>query len=254
MAAGLVGALALSGSSLAGCVSTQRKNARAELVAARTLAARTPLRLRARSRDVRIVDVALVRGRRGGALVVALRNRAAQPRTDVPIAVGVRAADGRRTPLDGGRGLDWFQTHVPAIGAGETTTWVYTTRRALPDGRPYAIAGAASEPLARHAAGTLPAIAARVVPAGDGARPRGRSRRRAGGPATVRVALVNRSDVPQYDVQVYAVVRDGGRVLAAGSAAVGHLGARGRAAVRVALVGAPGRHPVRVHALPTIFE
>jgi len=232
MAGGL--AIALGCGSLAGCVSTQQKNARAKLVAERTLDARRPLRLGPPNRDVQVVRASLVRGRHGGALVVELRNRGSAALTDVPIAVGVRGADGRRVPLNRGRGLAWFQTHVPAIGAGEAAMWIFTTRRPLPGGRPWAVAGAATP-----ADGALPRIAAATVRTGRGA---------------VRVALVNDSDVPQYGAQVYAVVRARGRVVAAGKTTVGHLGTHGRASARVALAGAPGRHAVRVHALPTIFD
>ena len=231
--------LAIAAGGLTGCVSTQRKNARAELVANRTLAERTPLRLHRRSREVRVAHVALVRAAHGGAFVVTLRNRGAQPATDVPVAVGLRAANGRRTQLDGGGELGWFRTHVPAIGAGASTTWVFTARRPLPAGTPYAIAGATGGAVVSHASGALPAIAARAV-----------SRARNG----VVVAIVNRSEIPQYDVQVYAVARDGGRVLAAGAASIAHLGTHEGTRVRVALVGAAGRHTVRVFALPTIFE
>lgn len=230
-------ALAL-GSGLGGCVSTQRKNARAELVADRTLAGRAPLRLRHASRSVRVVRVALVRGARASAFVVTLRDRGAAA-TDVPLAVGVRGAGGRRIAANGRGGLGWFRTHVPSIGAGAGTTWVFTARRALPAGTPYAVAGAAGGAVASHVRGALPSLAARAV---------GRAR---GG---VVVALVNRSAIPQYDVQVYAVARDRGRVLAAGAASIAHVGSQGRARVRVALVGDPGRHPVRVFAPPTIFE
>ncbi|HKG03966.1 MAG TPA: hypothetical protein VKB03_12360 [Conexibacter sp.] len=260
MATALV--LAIGGGGLSGCVSTQDKNARAKLVADRTVEGRKPLWLGGRSRDVRVLHVDRVRGRHGGALVVTLRNRGASALTDVPIVVGVRGADGRRMELNGGHGLAWFQTHVPAIGGGETTTWIYTTRRALPSGRPWALTGRASE------AGALPRIAATAVraPAASVAGKSGAARRAAARgaksdaarrhlmPAAVRVALANGSDVPQFGLQVYAVVRAHGRVLAAGTATVRHLGSRGRASARVALFGAPGRHAARVHALPTIFE
>lgn len=228
----LVCATALGG--LSGCVSTQHKNARAKLVADRILNGRRPLRVADRSRDVRVLDVALVRGRRRGALVVELRNGGRRALTDVPIAVGVRAAGGRRVQLNGGRGLDWFQTHVPAIGAGQTTSWVFVPRRrALPAGRPWALAGPA------HAVGALPPIA--VTSAGrDG--------------DAIRVALANRSEVPQYGLQVYAVVRAHGRVLAAGTASVRHLGSRASASARLTLVGAPGDHTARIHAPATIFD
>jgi hypothetical protein len=240
--------LAIAAGGLTGCVSTQRKNARAELVADRTLAQRTPLRLHRRSRDVRVERVALVRAASGGAFVVTLRNSGAQPATDVPVAVGLRAVDGRRTQLNGGGELDWFRTHVPAIGAGATATWIFTAHRPLAAGTPYAIAGATGRAVVSHASGALPAIAARVVPEPV------RGRRGAGTRGGVSVAIVNRSEIPQYDVQVYAVARDGARVLAAGAASIAHLGTHEATRVRVALVGAAGRHTVRVFALPTIFE
>jgi hypothetical protein len=176
---------------------------------------------------------------------VTLRNRGTSALTDVPIVVGVRGPGDRRRELNGGRGLAWFQTHLPAIGAGERTTWIYTTRRALPSGRPYAVAGRANE------TGALPRVAATVERA---AAARRAATRRRPAPAAVRVALANDSDVPQFGLQVYAVVRAHGRVVAAGTATVRHLGSRGRTSARVALFGAPGRHAARVHALPTIFE
>lgn len=248
VAAGLVIAIACGG--LTGCVSTQRKNARAKLVAERTLDGRRPQLVRERNRDVRVVDAALVHGRRGGAVVVTLRNRGSRSLTDVPITVGVRGRNGRRTPLNGGRGLAWYQTHVPAIGAGEATAWVFTTRRRVPGGRPYAVAGAPAGPIVTEAGGGLPGVAATAVPTRGARRARGGR----GARSAVRVALDNRSNVPQYGLQVYAVARDGGRVVAAGKATVRHLATRGRARAQVPLVGTPGERPVRVHALPTIFE
>ncbi len=249
VAAGI--ALAL-GVGLGGCVSTQRKNARAELVANRTLGARAPLRVRRADRTVRVAHVTLVRGAGAGAFVVTLRNRAGRPATDVPVAVGVRDARGRRVAVNGGGGLDWFRTHVPAIPARGTATWVFTAHRPLPAGVPYAIAGAPGGAVVSRATGPLPALAARVVR--DPGRRDGRTRRRAGARSAVTVLLVNRSEIPQYDVQVYAVVRDRSRALAAGAAAVAHLGTHERARVRIALVGAAGRHTARASALPTIFE
>lgn len=228
-------AIAIAGGALSGCVSTQDKNARAKLVAARELASRRAQRAAGREPRLRVTAAALVRGRGATVVVVTLRSSAATALTDVPIAVGVRGRDGRRTRLNAARGLDWFQTHVPAVGAGETTTWVFLTRRALAPGlRAWARLGAA-----RGTADALPQVAAR--PAGRGARRR------------ARVALTN-GDVPQYGLQVYALVQRDGRYVAAGKASVRHLGSGERATTGVALVGDPGRRPVRVHAAPTIFE
>jgi hypothetical protein len=242
-------ALAIAmGGGLAGCVSTQQKNERAKLVADRELGSRRPLRVSRASAQVRVTDAALVRGRRASAIVVTLRSRARTALVDVPIAVGVRGRGGRRTPLNAGRGLDWFQTHVPAIAAGGRTTWVFLTRRPVPAGSAWARAGAGA--VTRQEA--LPRVEAAVAAVRGADRGDGGSR--ASGARRVSVAVDNASGIPQYGLQVYALVQRDGRYVAAGKAAVRHLGSGARAATGVALAGRPGRRPVRVHAIPTIFE
>jgi hypothetical protein len=229
--AGLTGAAVL----LAGCVTTQDRNARAKLSAERQIAARAPLRLGARNTEVEVVRSALVRARGRTAVVVELRSRARTPLTDLPIAVGVRIR-GRKTPaLNGGRNLDWFATHVAALAPGATTTWVFTARRRVPAGaRAYARVGV---PLAKPTsqASSLPRLQASDLGRG-------------------RVRVRNDSDVPQVDLPVYAVVRVGGRYVAAGHASIPKLRGNGEATVAVPLVGARNAPQPQVHVLPTIFE
>jgi hypothetical protein len=232
-------AIACGGLGLAGCDSTQQKNARARVVATRELDSRRTPHVEGRSQLVRVREVALVRGPRASAIVVALRSRAATALTDLPIVVGVRARDGRRTPLNAIRNLDWFQTHVPAVAAGGEATWVFVTRRPVARGvRPYARVGASTAAAVRWD-GTLPQIAASAA----GARDR-----------RVRVALDNASDVPQYGLQVYAVARRGGRYVAAGKTAIRHLGTGERLTTSVSLVGPARLRAVTIQAIPTIFE
>ncbi|MDW5598644.1 hypothetical protein VSS74_30060 [Conexibacter stalactiti] len=231
-----------------GCVSTQQKNARAQLSATRELSSREPQRVRGAQPGVRVARVAVVRGRRFDALVVELRSRARTPLTDVPIAVGVRTRDGRRVLLNGRRHA-WFQTHVPALPAGGNTTWVFTAgRRGVPAGRPFAVVGATPRtPISK--ASSLPRIV--VAPARDGGDGGGARGARS---SVARVVVANASDVPQRDVQVYALVRDRHRYVAAGKAAVAELGAGDETAVRIPLSGPAPRRTATVHALPTIFE
>jgi hypothetical protein len=246
---------------LVGCDSTQSKNERAKLRATRELASRKPQHVAASNPAVRVTDVSLVRGRRSTAIVVELRNRTAKPLTDVPIAVGARARSGRRVPLNVRRNLDWFQTHVPAIPAGETVTWVFEGRRgATTTGRPFARVGMPASPAISRAS-SLPAIAAAPAPRTEQRSPATRSasvrvhrERRDRRSASTRVLVENTSNVPQYGLQVYALVRDGRRYVAAGKVAIEHLGTDQRKTVSVPLVGRPrGRSP-HVHAIPTIFE
>ncbi len=233
--AGITGAAVL----LAGCVTTQDRNARAKLSAERQIAAREPLRVGARNAQVDVVGVTLVRGRGRArsavAVVVELRSRARTPLTDVPIAVDVRTRGGKTLALNGGRDLDWFETHVAALAPGATTTWVLTARRRVPAGaRAYAQVG---EPPARPAskASSLPRLEASDLGGG-------------------RVRVRNSSAVPQVDLPVYAVARAGGRYVAAGRASIPKLRGDGEVTLTVPLVGARDAPQTQVHVLPTIFE
>lgn len=255
--------VAAAGGLLSGCVSTQEKNARAKLAATRVLEGRRAPRAARAGGEVRVVGVQAVRGAGRGrsAVVVELRNGAREPRTDVPVTVGVRGRDGRPVRLNGRAGQGWFASHLPAVDGGGRATWVFTTRRPLPRGRLFAVAGALQEP-PFSSASALPALRAETVAGGGAEVGRAVATARAGsrasassrGAGRVRVAVVNDSGVPQADVQVYALVRDGRRWVAAGRASVARLGAHGRATVSVPLAGDAAGRPVRVHAIPTIFE
>jgi hypothetical protein len=220
---------------LAGCVTTQDRNARAKLSAERQIAAREPLRLGASNAEVDIAGAALVRARGRTAVVVDLRSRARTPLTDLPIAVGVRTRGGKTLALNGGRDLDWFETHVAALAPGTTTTWVFTARRRVPAGaRAYAQVGVPSAKPGSRAA-SLPRLQAEDLDGG-------------------RVRVRNRSDIPQVDLPVYAVARAGGRYVAAGRASIPKLSGDSEATVAVPLVGARNAPQIQVHVLPTIFE
>lgn len=236
-----IAATALLATGLAGCAeSTQTRNDRARLEAERELAARKPQRVTRANPAVRVEDVGLVRGARGAAIVVALRSTATRPLTDVPIAVGVRTSGGARRVLNGAPRLGWFSTHVPAIPAGGSTTWVFRTRRAVPaGGRPFARAGVAAAPPLSEAT-SLPVL--RAVPQEPG-------RARA-----ARVRVSNASDVPQSAVQVYATARRDGRWVAAGRSATGPLQPGASTTVTVPLTGRPRGGAVRLQVSPTIFD
>jgi hypothetical protein len=252
--------IALASGSLAGCVSTQQKNERAKIRATRELESRKPQRVTRSNPQVRVEGISLVRGRDAGAIVVDLRSSADAPLTDVPISVGLRTHGGREL-LNGRKNLGWFQTHVPSIAAGGRATWVFTTRRAVPAGRPYARVGVPASPpiteatsLPEITAERAPALAAATVTAprarrGERARARARPRL-----PLVRVEVDNRCSIPQTDLQVYAIVRARGRAIAAGKTTLKLLDGGKQTVARLGLVGAAGSHTIRVEAIPTIFE
>jgi hypothetical protein len=225
---------------LSGCVTTQQRNERAKLSATRLLASRQPLLVTSPSPDVRVGRVTLLRGSGGTAVVVALSNGSATTLTDLPISVGV-VSRGQRIYLNRRGGLEYFQTHVAAIGARARVTWVFTTSRRLPRGaRPFARVGAPATPAVSHATG-LPGIVASPLPASLTGR-------------AVRVRLRNSSQIPQYGLPVYALARRGARYVAAGRATVSHLGNKAAATVQLKLIGSARGASLRSEALPTIFK
>lgn len=229
-----------AGVAVAGCATTQQAALRVQLNAARIRVSERPTEVRAPGRTLSVRHVTLVSGHGGSAIVVALHNPGARTVSDLPISVGFRKGGGRGRPINrrSSGEFTYFLAHVPAIGAGKTVTWVYTTSRHAPAGaRPYAIVGGAPSVRPPRLA-PPPLIGASL----------------AGGAAGAHAAVVleNRSSVPQYQLQVYALARRGHRYVAAGALTVAHLGTGGHRTVEVPLVGDPGRTRPKLEAIPTI--
>jgi len=216
--------MALVALALTGCATTQHTNERYKLRADRTLASRKPLRVTAPGTDAGISRVTVLRGARSGAIVVELRNRSDRSLSDLPITVGVG-----RKPLNARGGLNFFQTHVASIAPRGTVAWVFTTRRRIPSGRPFAVVGNAA-----RSPGALPRITAR--------------------PAAKGALVSNATDVPQYGLPVYALVRRGGRYVAAGRTTLQELGTGSSVTVPLRLIGARHGATLELEALPTIFK
>lgn len=232
-AALMVVALALSG-----CTTTQHEAGRERLDSARQRAALEPTRVAAANQRVVVTAVAAVRSPRGTALVVEVRNRGRRAVSDLPISVGYTSA-GRGVLLNYGTSLGYFQAHLPAIRAGHRLTWVFTTGRRIP---------ARAHPFAR--VGRRPAAPALLtemnIRIAIGYRARAGAR-------TLTVKLENPTSVPQYELQVYAYARQGGRYVAAGDATVAELGAGADDRLRLRLVGTSSTQ-LRVQAVPTILQ
>jgi hypothetical protein len=192
-------------------------------------------------RALRVTRIALVSGRSGSAIVVRLHNPGTRTVSDLPISVGLRKGAARQRPLNvkSPEEFSYFDAHVPVIAPGATVTWVFTTTRHVPAAaKPYAIVGA------RPSVRAPRVTAAPVVSAS----PTGKA------PwfPQAAVTLHNRSSVPQYQLQVYAVTRRGRQYVAAGAVTVPHLGSGGRHPVTVPLLGHPARGRLELEALPTI--
>jgi len=226
---------------LTGCVSTQRIAARARLVSARELASQSTTAVTQANPDVTIGRLTLIHTHTGTAVVASLRNNTSSTLTDLPISVGIRTHGNRTVYLNRSANLDYFDSHIAAIGPRGVTTWLFTTRRRVAGGRPFATVGVSQ--LHASAGARLPQIDVSLRP--------GRS---AAGGATVAVSVFNRSGIPQYDLPVYAVAIRGGRDVGAGRADVTHLGTRATTTLGVTLLGESQGATLRLIALPTIFS
>jgi hypothetical protein len=222
---------------LAGCTTTQQQAAWLRLNDARLRASELSVRVAKPGGYASVEQVAAVAGVGGSAVVVRVRNIGPRPLSDLPISIGTISASGKRTYLNAASGLDYFRTHLPLVPAHGLLTWVYTTHGRLPAARLFAEVGSRS----LRAQRPLPQI--QIKP----------ERRAGAAPGVLRLTVINRSQVPQYQLPVYAVVRRGGRYLAAGEATIGKLSGGSSSALRLPLVGHAGGQ-LQFEAPPTIFE
>lgn len=225
---------------LSGCVSTQTVASRARLVDARILASQTQTKVTQANASISVGAPAVIRTPTGGAIVVALRNDSARQLTDLPISVGVRTPSGRATYLNRSTTLDYFDSHIAAIGPEARTTWVFTTGAQIARGRVFATVGLPQ--LHPTLSRSLPSVAVSL-----------RATPKAGA-LTLKLSIVNRSAIPQYDLPVYAVAMRNGREVSAGQTVVAHLGTRGTTTSTLTLLGSSHYGSLRLIASPTIFN
>jgi len=226
-------------STLTGCVeTTQQKSARVGLVDDRLLASQEAVLVTHGDPRVSVLGVTSVTRGRATAIAVQLRNVTTRPVSDLPISVGVRTRGGRTSYLNRAAGLPYFQTHVGAISAAGTVTWVYTGRGLATTGaRPFARVGV---PTVDDQAGTtgVPTITAVAVASPTR-------------PGVARAVVTNRSSVPQVGLALYASATSGRRLLAAGQASVAQLAAGHSATVAIPVIGAAGAGTFAVDAPAT---
>ncbi len=225
--------LVFVGAALSGCATTQDANKRASIQADRTLASRKPLELRGTDRDVQVVSTTVLNGKDGSAVVAVLRNRGAEPVNDLPIEVGPAGGE----PVNTRPNVPYFQSHAPAIPPGEETTWVYVSKDPLESDRAFVRVGDRPTPHLETADHVSELDA-------DGE----------AGVSSVRAEVTNDSGVPQYGLDVYAVARKDGRLVAAGRANLEHLGVSQKARLSLPVIGdAKGAH-VQIFVPQTLFQ
>ena len=225
---------------LAGCTTTQHQAQRVQLDSARQRAALDSTRVTTANPTVVPTSVEFVRGRTGTAIVVTVRNGGGKPVTDLPISVGYQPAAGPQVYLNSAANLLYFQAHLPAIAARHSLIWVYTTAKRLPSGvQPFAAVGRKPSPPA-----LLTETDVRIAV----------SYRHVVSSSAVTVHLDNTSNVPQYQLQVYAYAGRAGRYFVAGNLTVPELDGGSHQVVRLRLVSSEPSANLRVVAIPTILQ
>jgi hypothetical protein len=243
-----LGLLLIAGAAVSGCSTTQDEAARLQLNSARIRAAEVRTVVRTAGARLRVTRLSVLSDSRGTAFVVQVRNAGARAVADLPISIGVREPHRGRVYLNAtsSQELSYFDSHLPAVAAGQSLTWVYTINRTF--GRPtqpFALVGDTSTPVVTRAGeGTPPVIHVRAI-----------SRMAAaGGGSRLRVSLHNTSSVPQYQLPVFAVGVRGRREVAAGELTVPHLGSHRTESLTFSVIGPLAHVRLELAATPTIAQ
>jgi hypothetical protein len=207
-------ALALSGlavAALGACQSTQGRSAELEAQSSTTLLAEKGLEIKRESKDVRVTSTAVLRGTEGtSAVVVDLHNDSSKNLTHVPILIEVLNSRGKSFYKNDVPGIEPALAEVPYLPAHGDAEWV--NDQVLGVGMPKSVkvkVGASDSSFA----GAMPEI--------DVSEPS-----LEGDPVSGIAAVgtvVNKTGEDQGRLLLYAVAREGGRVVAAGRGAIEHL-------------------------------
>jgi hypothetical protein len=238
---GLLLASAVLTAPLAGCESSQDKSARLARDGATLLTGEKGLVVHHQNADVRAVETAIVHDENGAAVVVTLRNRAAQAVGRVPIAIDLRGASGKSVYKNDAPGLDPSLVEATAIPARGEVVWV--DDQILPAETPKAASARVGQ-----AKGDAP----RELPHIELASPTLKDDAVTGIEAVGRVTNV--SKVEQKRLVVFCVARKGGKVVAAGRAIVDRLAPGKHKEFHVFFIGDPRDAQLSAAAPPTVLE
>jgi hypothetical protein len=235
----IVPALAvLAGLSLTACQSSQDK---AKIIQARAQAAApNPLVIPHPSKEVKVVNTALLHDQNGDAIVVELKNESDQMLVNVPILIDVRDAKGNTVYKNDTAGLDFALNHVAVIQPNETFFWV--NDQVQGEGKSAKVT--IGQPEAKAPSGPLPDIAVSPPRAGHDF-----------SGAKVSGTVTDQSKIDQQHLILFAVARSGGRIVAAGRGQIKALKVGAQPAnYTIYFIGDPTGADVTIQAPPTTLE
>jgi hypothetical protein len=206
----VTGLALLLAASLTACQSTQERSAQLEKEGGRELIADSGLTIEKESSDVKVVSATVLSDSNGSAVVVSLHNSSDKNLVEVPILIDVLDSKGKSVYTNAIPGIEPTLAAVPYIPAGGDVEWV--NDQVLAAGKPKSVkvkVGASSDSYS----GALPQI--------EVSSPRIEGDLVSGVEATGTV--VNGTGEDQERLLLYAVGRQGGKVVAAGRGAIEHL-------------------------------
>jgi hypothetical protein len=227
-----------AGLTLTACQSSQDKSreikARAEATAPKPLVIPKP------NKDVKVMDTTLLHDQNGDAIVVSLKNESKETLVSVPILIDIRDAKGTTVYKNNTAGLDFALNHIAVLEPGETFLWV--NDQVTGEGRTAKVA--VGQPEAKPPGGPLPELA--VSPP--------RLQHDFSG-ANVSGTVTDKSKIDQSHLILFAVARQGGRIVAAGRGQIKALKVSAKPApYNIYFIGNPVGAEVEIQAPPTVLE
>jgi hypothetical protein len=227
----------LAGTTLTACTSSQDK---AKVIQEQAQAAAPkPLVIPKPNKDVKVTDTTLLHDQNGDAVVVELKNESNKRLVNVPILVDIR--DGKKTVYrNDTAGLDFALNHVAVLKPGETFDWVNDQLTA--QGKDVKVT--VGEPEGKSPSGPLPELDVSTPrPGSDFSGPK------------VSGTVTDKSKLEQSHLILFAVARQGGRIVAAGRGQIKALKNGARPAPYVIyFIGNPVGADVTIQAPPTVLQ
>ena len=209
----LIAGVVLAAAGLSACESTQDKAAKVRAEGDKFLANRHGLEITDVNKDVRVLGKTILTDKNGTAVVVELENRGKADEAQVPIAIKLADASGKKVFANDTPGLEPALVSIPLLPRGKDSFWVHN--QVLVTGRPKTLDVKVGAPPKVDVPAKPPHITLSDIKMdhdSDG--------------AFVTGIVHNRSTVEQKRVTIFCVARKDGKIVAAGRAVVDKLPVR----------------------------
>jgi hypothetical protein len=228
----------LAGATLTACQSSQDK---AKAIQEQAIAsAPKPLVIPKPNKDVKVTNSTLLHDQNGDAVVVELKNESNQTLVNVPILVDVRDPKGKTVYKNNTAGLDFALNHIAVIEPGETFDWV--NDQVTSEGKNVKVT--VGQPEGKAPSGPLPELDVSSPKAGNDF-----------SGAKVSGTVTDKSKLDQQHLILFAVARQGGRIVAAGRGQIKALKIGAKPAPYVIyFIGNPVGADVTIQAPPTVLQ